>query len=73
MTLEVLVDEQYLRSIPIDPITKSRESWLVTYEELDPDALPAETELDETGQPGIVDVRSGAEGLSLDGTPYSEF
>ena len=72
-TLEVLVDEQYLRVIPIDPITKNRESWLVVYEELDPDALPAETELDETGQPGIVDVLSGAEGLSLDGTPYSEF
>ena len=71
-TLEVLVDEEYLRFIPPDPITKSQ-SWILIYEELDPDALPAETELGETGQPGIENVLSGAEGLSLDGTPYSEF
>jgi len=73
MTLEVLVDEDYMRFIPVDPITKSRDTWILIYEELDPDALPAETEFDESGQPGVTDVLSGAEGLSLDGTPFSEF
>lgn len=71
-TLEALVDEDYLRSIPLDPITKSRETWVLIYEEIDPEQLPAETELNETGQPGIVDVRSGAEGTTLDGTPFGE-
>ncbi len=72
-SLEALVDEEYMRDVPADPITKSRETWLLVYEEIDPDFQPAETELNE-GQPGIRDVRSGAEGVSLDGTtPYSEF
>ena len=72
-SLEELVNEEYMRSIPADPITKSKETWVLIYEEIDPDFLPAETELDEGGQPGIQDVRSGAEGVSLEGTPYSEF
>jgi prepilin-type N-terminal cleavage/methylation domain-containing protein len=73
VSLEALVDEDYLRSIPIDPLTKRRDTWVLVYEEIDPEAPPAETEFDESGQPGIVDVKSGAAGLSLDGTPYSEW
>ena len=71
-TLDALVDDGYLRSIPRDPITKSTETWVLVYEEIDPDQEPAETELPEGGQPGIQDVRSGAEGESLDGTPYGD-
>jgi general secretion pathway protein G len=72
-SLEALVDEEYLRELPSDPITKSALTWVVIYEELDPDAQPAETDLPEGGALGVADVLSGAEGPSLDGTPYSEF
>ncbi len=71
-SLEVLVDEGYLRSIPVDPITKRVDTWVLIYEEFDPEEQPAETDLGESGQPGVFDVKSGAEGLSLDGDPYSE-
>lgn len=72
-SLAALVDTGYLRKIPLDPITKSSETWIPVYEELDPDNPPAETETGEDGQPGMIDVRSGAPGNSLDGTPYSEW
>ena len=70
-TLEALVEEGYLRSIPMDPITKSVESWVVEYEVQDFEELPAETDLPPDQQPGIWNVRSGSELLSLDGTPYN--
>jgi general secretion pathway protein G len=72
-TLEALVEEGYLRRIPNDPITKSNETWILVYEETDPDNPPAETETSEDGQPGIIDVKSGAPGASLDGQPYEEW
>lgn len=71
--LEDLAEDDYLREIPIDPITKSNETWEVLYDEPDPDLPPAETDFGETGLPGIIDVRSGSDKLSLDGTPYSEW
>lgn len=55
--LDTLVQEGYLRKVPMDPITKSRETWILVY----------------NGQPGIVDVKSGAPGNSLDGQPYKEW
>ena len=72
-SLEALVDEGYLRSMPRDPITQSSETWQVVYEEIDPEELPAETDLPEDFQPGVIDVHSGSELLSLNGTPYSEW
>lgn len=72
-TLDALVEDGYLRKIPIDPFTKSSESWVLEYEEVDPELEPAETDLPDDGAPGIFDVHSGAEGESLDGTPYSEW
>jgi general secretion pathway protein G len=71
-SLDELVSDGYLRQIPRDPIAKSDE-WDLIYEELDYEEPPAETDLPEDGQPGILDVRSTAEGESLDGTPYSEW
>lgn len=72
-TLEALVEEGYLRAIPMDPITKRTDTWVEIYEEIDPDFIPAETDLPEEGQPGIVDVRSGSTILSVSGTPYYEW
>lgn len=72
-TLASLVDEGYLRSIPMDPITKRTDTWVEIYDEIDPEVVPAETDLPEDGQPGIVDVRSGSTILSVAGTPYYEW
>lgn len=68
-TLQDLVAAGYLRAIPVDPITGSTETWVVTYEELSSDAAPAETDGGE--EPGIQDVHSGSERLSLNGEAYS--
>ena len=72
-SLESLVEKGYLRRVPVDPITKSTETWQLVYEEIDPDNPPAESDESEDGQPGIVDVHSGSPLNSLDGTPYSEW
>lgn len=63
--LEDLVEEGYLRAIPVDPITGSDRTWRIRME----DALTA---VDQT-QPGIYDVYSGSDLRALDGTLYSEW
>jgi general secretion pathway protein G len=63
-SLEVLVDEGYLRKLPTDPITQSTD-WTPVYSEPDPDN-PSET-------PGVYDVKSTSEAQSLAGTPYNEW
>lgn len=72
-SLETLVEDGYFRSVPVDPITKSSETWVLIYEEIDPDLEPAETDLPEGGEPGVYDVRSGSELTALDGSLYSEW
>ena len=72
-TLDALVEEGYLREVPRDPVARSSEMWRVVYEEIDPEELPAETDFPEDAQPGIIDVHSGSDRNSLDGTPYSEW
>jgi general secretion pathway protein G len=64
-TLEDLVREGYLRQIPVDPMTGSNTTWRVIMEDVMASANQAE--------PGIFDVRSGSDKISLDGTPYSEW
>ena len=64
-TLDDLVSAGYLREIPIDPFTRSRDTWVVAQED-------ASDSIDQN-QPGITDVHSGATGTSLDGRPYSAF
>jgi general secretion pathway protein G len=64
-SLDDLVSEGYLRQIPIDPLTGSNQTWKVTMED-----TPAGG---ENQPPGIFDVKSGAEGNGLDGTPYSDW
>jgi general secretion pathway protein G len=71
-SLEALVEDGYLRQIPIDPMTKSAETWVAIPEEGDEEGA-AETDRPEGGEPGIIDVRSGSDRLSLDGTPYEEW
>ncbi|GAB4225474.1 MAG: prepilin-type N-terminal cleavage/methylation domain-containing protein [Acidobacteriota bacterium] len=63
-TLDVLVDEGYLRQIPVDPFL-GRNEW----EEIQADP---DTSLDPSQPPGVWDVRSLAEGSARDGTPYAD-
>ena len=63
-SLEVLVDEGYLRKLPTDPMTQSTD-WTPVFSEPDPDN-PSET-------PGVYDVKSTSEAPSLAGTPYNEW
>ncbi len=72
-SLDALVEDNYFRELPMDPMTKSNETWVPEYEELNPDEAPAETDLPDSGEPGIIDVSSGSEETSLDGEPYSEW
>lgn len=66
-SLQALVEEKYMRKVPIDPITKSAESWVTVTEEPDTDSTFSS---DGTyTEPGIVDVKSGAEGQTMDNPP----
>lgn len=67
MTLQTLVEEGYLKTIPKDPITDSTETWEEVPEELTEDDLLSGV------IPGIADVRSGSESKALDGTPYNSW
>ena len=72
-SLEVLVEEGYLRDVPFDPIYGEAE-WGLEYDDAGIEEFePAETDLPEGGEPGIIDVYSLSDKESLDGTPYSEW
>ena len=64
-SLQVLETEKYIRKVPVDPVTKSAETWEVVYAE--PDATEGAAE----GPPGIVDVKSGSKELAADGPAYN--
>ncbi len=64
-SLQELVDRGYLKAIPLDPIAESTEAWQEVREE--------SSDFSAESQPGIQDVKSGAEGQSTEGTPYNEW
>ncbi len=64
-SLDELVEANYLHEIPVDPMTQSNQTWRVDYEDVP--LTPQQT------VPGVVDVHSGSEETSLDGTPYSSW
>ncbi len=64
-SLDDLVTSGYIKSIPKDPITNSIGTWVTDQE----DSLMA---IDQTA-PGIVDVHSGSNTNSTEGTPYSSW
>jgi general secretion pathway protein G len=70
-SLEALVEDGYMRAIPIDPMTKSADTWVAQYEEPKLDEAPPES--DGEAEPGIMDVHSGSEFTGSDGRPYSEW
>ena len=64
-SLQALVEEKYIRAVPVDPFTNSADSWRETTAEPDPKNPGTDF--------GISDVKSGADQTALDGTPYSEW
>lgn len=59
-SIEVLVTEKYLRTVPVDPVTESRTSWV---------AVPPQ----DSQKSGVFDVKSGAPGKASDGSAYADW
>jgi general secretion pathway protein G len=65
-SLQALVQDSYIRAIPVDPITLLSTTWVEVPEMASPEN-PMTTEV-----PGIVDVKSGSDAKSpLDGSAYN--
>ena len=63
-SLDDLIQDGYLRSIPEDPMTKSKDTWVT-------DTSDAYSSVDQTDSGGINDVHSGSQENGSDGQPYS--
>lgn len=61
-----LVTRRYLRSVPMDPVTDSSETWVVV-------PPPTGSSAGATPSGSVYDVRSGAPGNGADGTPYESW
>ena len=59
-SLLALVERHYIRAVPVDPITKSADSWQMVVS-------------DDADHPGIRDLHSAAAGNASDGTAYKEW
>jgi general secretion pathway protein G len=57
-SLATLVEKRYLRAIPVDPIAKSADTWVLILD-------------DEPEDTGVKDVHSGAEGNGQNGVAYA--
>jgi len=64
-SLDDLVQDGYLKTVPEDPMTHSKDTWVT-------DTSDAMYSLDET-EPGINDVHSGSDAMGSDGQPYSSW
>jgi len=62
-TLDDLVQAGYLKSIPLDPMTSSNQTWITGMSD-------TMTDINET-QGGMDDVHSGSQALASDGTTYN--
>lgn len=65
ISLQDLVQEGYLRRIPVDPMTGNADGWVLVME----DATSSVSQ----NEPGIFDVHSGSQEKSLEGNSYSEW
>ena len=59
-SLEQLVEKNYLRALPVDPITDSTDTWVL---------VPPE----DASKGAIYSIRSGAPGNGRNGTPYADW
>ena len=58
-SLQQLIESRYLKSIPVDPVTDSAQTWVIVEDTID-------------DKSGVVDVRSGAKGATSLGVVYAE-
>jgi len=65
-SLDALVSESYLRTVPKDPFTESTTTWQTT----EADAPPGTV---STTSPGIFEVKSGSPLNALDGSRYADW
>ena len=64
-SLDEVASSGYLRVIPVDPFTRTRDSW---------QTVLAEPDLNNpTSTMGVYDVKSGSDGTALDGTSYADW
>jgi len=65
-SLQTLVQDSYLRAIPVDPVTRESTTWIEVRE------LPSPEDPMLTEIPGVIDVKSGSDAKSpLDGSSYN--
>ena len=64
-SLDDLVSTGYLRELPIDPFTRTRDTWQTVLAEPDPN--------NPTATIGVYDVKSGSEETALDGSKYADW
>ena len=64
-SMDDLIQDGYLKSVPIDPMTKANDTWVT-------DTSDSLHSLDQT-DPGIDDVHSGSSETGTDGKPYAEW
>ncbi len=64
-SLDDLVQDGYLRAVPEDPMTHSKDTWVT-------DTSDAMYSLDQT-EPGINDVHSGSQDTGSNNEPYSSW
>lgn len=64
-SLNELVSQRYLRSVPKDPITDSPDSWRTIQADPEPGMLST--------QVGIYDVKSGSNDTAIDGSRYADW
>jgi general secretion pathway protein G len=67
--LEELVPN-YIRKVPPDPILKQADWEIIMDDPTDEES--ADPDPENMAQPGVIDVKSKAEGTTLDGVPYNE-
>lgn len=60
LSLNQLVEERYIRAVPIDPMTESSQTWI--------EVPPSDPEIE-----GMYDVRSSSDRQALDGTFYDKW
>ena len=59
-SIDSLVTEKYLRSLPVDPITEKKDTWVVV--------APQDPQ-----KGGVYDIKSGAQGKASDGSAFADW
>ena len=62
-TLQDLVDGGYFRELPLDPMTRQRDTWVVDFD--------TSVSVSDQTETGITNVHSASTGVSTEGTTYN--